>query len=222
MFVAERPIVLVAHDRSPIYRDVELRRTNVLDPEDWIDRTDGIRIAAPARAWFDCARQLNDERFERLTEWVLDKHCSVPELWNVRRRLQSRGRPGLARVNRVLSQRQAWQKPAGSGLELKVFKALEAHRIRGLVRQHPIRLPTGIVVHPDVAIPSIRWAVEVDHVTWHGGRHDAQADKGRDRSLRRVGWEVDRVTDVDLAESFARTILELVDLINLRRTSIAA
>lgn len=216
------PIVLVAHDDTPLSRGVELRRTNVLDADDWIVRPDGIRVASPARTWFDCARDLTDERFEMLTEWVLDHHESIPSLWRTRRRLAGRGRVGSARVNRVLSQREVWQRPAGSGLETRVFRALSEHGVGGMVRQHPIRLPNGVLIHPDVAIPELRWALEIDHVTWHGGRLDAQRDKGRDRALRRLRWQVDRVTDVELTERFDATIREIVELVNLRRRYPAA
>lgn len=218
----ELPIVSVPHARHPFANGVTVRRTNVIDAEDWIVRADGIRVASPARAWFDAARDLDDQRFEALTEWVLDQHTSVPTLWRTRRRLATSGRVGAARVNRVLSQREVWQKPADSMLELRVFKALERHGVSGLVRQQPIRLPDGTVIHADLALPAIRWAVEVDHVTWHGGRLDAQRDKGRDRNLRRVGWEVDRVTDVELSAAFDATIRELIDLIGQRRRSVAA
>jgi len=194
----------------------------VLEPEDCVVRVYGIRVASPPRAWFDCARDMDDDRFEALTEWVLDKHAGVPSLWRVRRRLSGRGRPGLARVNRVLSRRAAWQRPAGSGLELRVLRALETRGVTGIVRQHTLRLPDGVVIHPDGAIPALRWAVEVDHVTWHGGRLDAQRDKGRDRKARRIGWQVDRVTDVELAERFDDTIGDLIDLITLRRRELAA
>lgn len=222
VFRPDQPIVLVEHGRQPISAKVVVRRTNVLEPQDSVIRPDGIRLASPPRAWFDCARDLNDERFERLTEWVLDHHTDVPTLWRTRRRLSGSGRVGLARVNRVLSARAAWQRPAGSGLELQVFRALEARGVRGMVRQHPIRLPDGITIHPDVALPDLRWALEVDHVTWHGGRLDAQRDKGRDRQMRRVGWQVDRVTDVELKVAFSATIDEIVELINLRRANPAA
>lgn len=222
VFRPQHPIVLVAHDETPLSRGVELRRTNVLDAADWVQRDDGIRLATPARVWFDCARDLTDERFEMLTEWVLDHHASVPELWSMRRRLAGRGRTGAARVNRVLSQREVWQRPAGSGLEVRVLRALEERGIRGLVRQHPIRLHTGVVVHPDAALPGIRWALEIDHVTWHGGRLDAQRDKGRDRALRRLHWQVDRITDVELRERFDAVITEIVELVELRRRLPAA
>lgn len=222
VFRPELPIVMVSHDRTPLRKGVVLRRTNVLERSDWEQRNDGIRVASPVRCWFDCARDLDDVRFEKLTEWVIDQHASAPALWAMWRRLDSGGRPGLQRVNKVLSQRAIWQKPAGSGLEVDVLTALERRGVVGLVRQHPIRLANGVVVHPDGALPDIRWAVEVDHVTWHGGRLDAQRDKGRDRQLRRVGWQVDRVTDVELAERFSATIDELVDLVSLRRRDRAA
>lgn len=222
VFRPELPIVLVEHDRNPFGSGVVVQRTNVLSDEDRVRRDDGIVVASPSRAWFDCARHLDDERFEMLTEWVIDHHAGLPTLWRTRRRLSGKGRTGLARVNRVLSQRAAWQRPAGSGLEVRVVRALERAGVRGIVRQHPIRLYNGSVVHPDGALPGVKWAVEIDHVTWHGGRIDAQRDKARDRALRRVGWQVDRVTDVDLADRFDATIAELVALIELRTTQIAA
>ena len=222
VFRPEVPIVLVEHDRSPIAKGVVLRRTNVLDRSDWVERNDGVRVASPVRAWIDCARDLDDERFERLTEHVLDRFASVPTIWSMARRMSARGRPGMARVKRVLSQREPWQKPAGSGLELKVLKALEARGVTGLVRQHPIRLRNGVVVHPDGALPAIRWAVEIDHVEWHGGRFETQDDKGRDRQLRRIHWQVDRITDQEIRERFAASIDELVELVALRRQTFAA
>lgn len=217
----EVPHLLVGHDRTPITRRVVLRRSNVIDESDAVQRADGIRIASPPRTWFDCARDVDDERFERLTEWVLDQHANLPTLWRTAQRLQARGRPGLARINRVMSQRADWQKPAGSGLELRVLKALEARGIV-LVRQYPLTLANGITIHPDGADPSIRWALEIDHVTWHGGRLDAQRDKTRDRNARLIGWEVERVTDQELMDDFDGVIDQLVALYRRRHTSFAA
>lgn len=215
------PHVMVAHDRSPITRGVALRRSNVIPEDDVVERGDGIRVASPPRAWFDCARDVDDERFERLTEWVLDHHATMPTLWRTARRLQARGRPGLARVKRVMAQRADWQKPAGSGLELRVLQALELRGIV-LIRQHPLRLPNGVTIHPDGADPAIKWALEIDHVTWHGGRLDAQRDKIRDRNARLLGWDVERVTDLELADDFDAVIDQLVALYRRRQVTFAA
>jgi len=220
VFRTDTPHMLVGHDRTPITRGVVLRRSNVIDGTDAVRREDGIVVASPPRAWFDCARDLDDARFERLTEWVLDNHTTLTTLWRTTRRLRAKGRPGLARVNRVMSRRADWQKPAGSGLELRVLQALERRDIE-LVRQYALTLPGGQVIHPDGADPSIKWALEVDHSSWHAGRHEAQADKVRDRGLRRIGWQVDRVTDYELDDDFKATIDELVDIHRHRRISAA-
>lgn len=221
------PIVLTSHDRNPISGGVIVRRTNVLDDSDRIERADGIVIASPVRTWFDCGRFIDDTTFEAMTEWVLDRHgtshgVTVPALWAMVRRMSARGRPGLARVRRVMSQRSDWQRPAGSKLELKVLKALRAAGLPELVRQHPLRLPNGVVIHPDGADPRIRWAIEIDHITWHGGRIEVERDKARDRGLRRIGWQVERVTDQELRENFAGTIREVVELYHLRAQELAA
>lgn len=218
----KRPIVLVGHNRTPLTRGVTLRRTNVLDDEDRVERNDGICVAAPPRTWFDCARDVGDDTFEAITEWVLDHHTTMPTLWRTFRRLQARGRPGLARVRRVMSRRADWQRPAGSKLELRVLTALRRRGVPELVRQHRLALPDGVVIHADGADPSVRWAIEVDHVTWHGGRLDAQRDKGRDRGLRRIGWTVERVTDQELRDDFDRTMDEIAALYFLRARSIVA
>lgn len=220
--VPTTPIVLVEHDRHPLASRVTIRRTNVLDDVHRVRRDDGIVVASPPRAWFDCGRDLDDTSFEALTEWVLDHHSSMPTLWRTVREMSASGRPGLARVRRVLSQRPMWQRPAGSKLELRVLNALERAGLPRLVRQHPLRLPNGVVIHPDGADPNIRWAVEIDHVTWHGGRLAAQRDKGRDRGLRRIGWQVERVTDQELRYSFADVIAELAELHALRTRELAA
>lgn len=216
------PDVLVRHDRTPITRGVTLRRTNVLEEEDVVSRPDGIRVASPPRAWFDCATDLSDEKFEMLTEWVLDKHCPISALYRTTRRLEARGRRGLARVNRVLSQRSSWQKPAQSGLETKVLRALRRAGLTGLVNQHEIRLLNGAKIHADAADPSIGWAIEIDHVTWHGGRFEAQRDKARDRQARKVGWQIERVTDQALRENFRHEIAEVVDSHHRRAREVAA
>jgi hypothetical protein len=221
VFHSDVPVVTCAHHRNPFARDVTVRRCGDIEAGDFMTRRDGIRLAVPARAWFDCACDLHDEKFEAMTEWVIDHHCSVETLWQMGRRLARSGRPGSAVVSRVMSTRADWQRPADSGLELRVLSALERAGIGPLVRQHPICLPNGIWVHPDGVDLDVKWAVEVDHVTWHGGRLKAQQDKGRDRALRKIGWQVDRVTDQELADDFAGHIRELVELHALRAASSA-
>jgi very-short-patch-repair endonuclease len=48
------------------------------------------------------------------------------------------------------------------------------------------------------------------------GTLESQRDKSRDRNARRVGWQVDRVTDQEIADDFRSAIDDLVDLHRLR------
>jgi len=54
------------------------------------------------------------------------------------------------------------------------------------------------------------------HVTWHGGRFDAQYDKSRDRAARRAGWQIERITDQALREDFRGEIAAVVEMYRAR------
>jgi very-short-patch-repair endonuclease len=84
------------------------------------------------------------------------------------------------------------------------------------LRQHPLRLDGGRVVRLDLAWPGRRFALEVDHVTWHGGRIEATYDKWRDRQVRLLGWEIERVTDRDIRRRPKTTVAEVVALHAMR------
>jgi very-short-patch-repair endonuclease len=59
----------------------------------------------------------------------------------------------------------------------------------------------------------VQEAVEVDHVTWHGGLLDSTYDKRRDRQLRRLGVHVTRVTDDDVLHRLDATIADLAAIL---------
>lgn len=212
---------LVPHGRRPVRAEVMIRRSNAIDPVDVVHDSNGTRWTSPPRTWFDRASVLSDPWFEGLTEQLIDRFCSLPTLWSTGRRLMQRGRPGSARVRRVMSQRSEWQKPADSTLEHEVLSALASRGVE-LVRQHPLRLRDGVVIHLDGADPDLRWGIEVDHVTWHGGRLAAQADKQRDLAAGLLGWEVRRVTDQHWRDDRDRLLDQLVELYRLAGGRLAA
>ena len=89
-------------------------------------------------------------------------------------------------------------------------------------KQVPVLLDSGQQVRIDLAEPELKFGVEVDHVTWHGGRLDSQNDKARDRALARLGWTIVRVTDADVRVRFHETIAELVEIVDRLRATSAA
>lgn len=197
---------------------VLVHRSRALPPCDVVRRRDGIVVTSPPRTLFDLAAVVESDVLESIVEQGIDRRMfTVPTLWGIARRLAGPGRAGSTRFVDVLASRPAWTKPSGSGDEIALEQALVAAGLPRPVRQCTLRLPNGRDVHPDLAWPDLRLAIEVDHVTWHGGRLDSTYDKWRDRQVRLLGWEVDRVTDTDIHRQRETTVRDLVRLYEQRR-----
>jgi very-short-patch-repair endonuclease len=152
-------------------------------------------------------------------EQMLDRRLvSVPSARAAAHRFAARGRPGTVRLRRVLDARPAWLAPADSDLEVRLWRALSEVGVT-CTRQHPVTLDRGIVIHLDLAMPELRLGIEVDHVTWHGGRLDVERDKQRDRDLARLGWQVVRVTDGDVEHRLAATVDDVIAIAGRRRAA---
>lgn len=187
-----------------------LRRCPPLPAADVVLRDDGIRVVSPPRLAFDLAADLSDIDFESVVEQILDRrYCTMATLLDTGRRLFHPSRPGSYRFDCVIAARPAWLKPVDSHHELVLYDALRRAGVAGMTRQHRLELPGGWPIHADIAIPALRWAIPIDHVTSHGGRVDAQRDKQNDRQARMIRWQVDRVTDGDIDELLDQTIGEL-------------
>jgi very-short-patch-repair endonuclease len=187
-----------------------------VDDGDIIDRGDGIRITSPARTAFDLAAMLTDNQLESVFEQLIDREmCTIELLAETGRRLRQRGRTGSARFGRVLESRPASLKPVGSDLELRLERAIRTAGLPAPVRQQKILLPDGRIARADFYWPAQRLVVEVDHMTWHGGRAAVNADKARDRLLARRGLRTLRVTDDDIADRLALVVDDIARVLSL-------
>ena len=149
-------------------------------------------------------------RLESMIEQGLDRHMFIaPTLWGVARELGRNARPGSRLFGSVLGARSAWTRPARSDYELRLERAMRQRGFPPLVRECPVRLPNGSVVHPDLGLPDDGFFVEVDHFTWHGGRLDTTYDGWRDRKVRITGLHVERVTDLAIDRELDETVDDL-------------
>lgn len=207
------PVHVMVKQRALDLDEVIVHRTNRLDPSlDVVTRADGIRVLSVPRLVFDLARFLDDDDLESVLEQVLHRRLAdLAALFAASRRLRMIGRNGSARFGRVLARRPAWMKPAQSDHELRLLRALRRRGVE-LDPQHPVQLPDGSTVHLDGADPARRFGVEVDHITWHGGRLVGDYDKWRDRQLARIGWTVPRVPDSAIDRDLERTAAELAEI----------
>lgn len=166
----------------------------------WVDqerdvqvRADGLRVASPLRMLFRLASTFNQHRFERAAEdcWHLGlvTPASAEEyLGEIRRS----GRGGVIRFEEWLVKVSLRPRPSQSGLELDVLDAIRRAGLPEPERQHPLTLPTGEVIHVDLAWPHVRLGVEPGHSWWHGGDLRQRLDQARDRACDEIGWRIVR------------------------------
>ena len=194
---------------------INAHQTDLLRDADVVVHRD-LRVLGPARLLCDLAWHLDDAGLESVFEQMLDRRMlSVDVARRAARAFCTRGRPGSVRLTRVLESRAAWLRPADSDLEVRLHRALAAAGLE-LERQVVVELDSGVVAI-DLADRGLKLGVEVDHVTWHGGRLDAQRDKRRDRELTRQGWTMSRVTDEDIDRRLHETVGQLVEIAALLR-----
>ena len=76
-------------------------------------------------------------------------------------------------------------------------------------------LPNGLRIRIDLAVPDVRWAIEIDVHPDHILLEGTTRDKRRDRQCHLIGWQIERVTEVDLIDLPA-LVDELVALYRAR------
>lgn len=217
--VASEDVHVISHATISL-EGVHPHKTDLLARGDWVERS-GMRVLAPTRLLCDLAWHLDDAALESVFEQMLSRHMlTVSSARAQARRFRRKGRPGSRSLGRMLDGRPEWLRPVDSDLELRLWRAL-AGRSADFDRQVPLTLDSGTTIRFDLADRVRKFAIEVDHVTWHGGRLETQADKRRDREVGRLGWMVSRVTDEDLDQRWSETIDQLIEISD-RRTERAA
>ncbi|MBQ1042773.1 hypothetical protein KBX35_05360 [Micromonospora sp. C32] len=76
------------------------------------------------------------------------------------------------------------------------------------VAQHPVRVSTGLLLHPDLAWPEFRVAVEYDG-QWHSDADRMHLDRRRLNQLVEAGWLVLHVTGRRLHKEFPALVREI-------------
>jgi hypothetical protein len=195
---------------------VRLRQTTRIDIID-VDRSraDGIRVASWSRLAFDLAADLSARDHRSVVEQLLhDGRCTVEQLTATASRLAHPARPGSIRFVETLTRRTG---PAlESHPELVVAEGLRARGVPVEAQTTWLELPGGGRARIDLSVRELRWGVEVDVHPEHLGLEGTTSDKRRDRRCHLLGWEIERLTALDL-EQLDPVLDELALLYHLRR-----
>ncbi len=194
-------------------------RTAAIREVDIITRGDGIRITTRARTAYDLARHLAPGDLRSVIEQAMhDGGCTAQELLDVASEWISPRRPWASTFVRLVSGRLDGG-AAESHPEVRVGAALDRAGVRGLVRQFAIDLPSYGRARFDLAVPRLRWAIEVDVHPTHEETAGRAADHRRDDAAVSLGWNVSRISGTDYANAFDRSIAHLVDRYSILESS---
>ena len=216
--------VTVPHGRRPLTGDrIKFHRSTVIPVEHTDTRHAGICVTTVDRTLFDLANALSPERHESAVEHALRLGLTTIEnLAVIGQVMSTRGRPGSRRFIAMIDGRSPERRPVDSDGELVLERALMAAGLPRPVRQHTLRIPGGVTIHPDLAWPDVRLAVEFDHATWHSGVAASLDDRSRDRGLRAISWDVERVSDRELRDRRQSVVTEIARIYHHRLATLTA
>ena len=206
--------------KVPAEHGVRFRQTTMLRPSDREVRPDGIAVASGARLAFDLAADLRAlDHLSVLNQLLHERRTDIDELAAIGRRLAHPARRGSTTFMRNLAQLGA--APLESHPEVVLADALRRRNVPIEHQSVLANLPDGRTARIDLAVPAIRWGIELDihpeHLTVEGGAGDAR----RNRQAHMVGWQIEPVTATDMAD-VEHLSDELATLYHLRRRAVAA
>jgi hypothetical protein len=169
-----------------------------------VESAPGLRRTAPRRTAWDAAVWLEPIRAVPVVDGLLA--LGVLRLDDLHEYVRDReGARGWRRAARVAGLADGGaQSPPESTLRVRLVLA----GFPRPVTQHPVRVAGGLVLHPDLAWPRYRVAVEYDG-RWHGADDRLDLDRERLNQLVRAGWTVVHVTSRGLNRNFATVVADV-------------
>lgn len=181
-------------------------RTSAIHDRDIVERVDGIRVTSRARTALDLARFVPPLALRSIIEQAMrDGRYSEDDMRAVAVDWLSPRRPWARCFLRQLEWRVGGG-AADSHHEVILGEALEAAGVRGLVRQHEIALPGYGAARFDLAVPGLRWAIEVDVHPSHSESLGVRSDAARDAAATSLGWCVTRVVEAEFGTCLPATV----------------
>lgn len=162
----------------------------------------GLLLTSPARTVFDLGAvdDIADEVYQGVVEACIRRGIArQDELRDVVELLAKRGRPGTARLMRVLSG-GALHPEIESDLERDALRLFQRRGLPAPVTQYEVFEGSQFLGRVDFAWPQAKLIVEADSYKFHSGRQAWDRDIHRYNAFTELGWTVLRLTSTDLKE----------------------
>lgn len=193
---------------------VVYRQTTALRPTDRVVRRDGIVVASYPRLAFDLAADLRQIDHRSVIQQLLDRRLVTgEELAAMGDRLCHPARRGSTTFR--LSLRDIPGAAQDSHPEVVLYHALRALNVPVDAQVPVIRSSDGVTCHLDLAVPAVRWGIELDIHPEHRSVDGHHQDARRVRSLHDGAWQIEPVSELDMADP-ERLVGELVELYRRR------
>lgn len=174
-------------DGVRVHTSTDLRRSAPV-------RLDGIPTTSFDRTLLDLARRISDSRLLRAIEHGRrTKAATWSSLAATLRAHARRGRPGVARLRRVITVNAHRGEITDSDFELLVIALLLEHGLPEPVLHHRVMDGDRFVAEVDLAYPALKVAIELDGLV-HLERDVRERDLKRQNDLVLAGWTVLRFT----------------------------
>jgi len=197
----------------PITSGVVWRQTTVIRAVDREER-DGIVLASWPRLAFDLAADLNRlDHLSVVNQLLHERKVTVEELAAFDERLGHPARPGSSRFRRTLI--SLGGAPNESHPEVVLADLLRHRDVPVEHQSRVIRSSSGQWFRIDLAVPGVRWGIELDIHPEHRTIEGHAADAERRRELHRMAWQIETVSEHDMADP-ERLADDLAGLYRLR------
>ena len=174
---------------------------------DLLERTTvgAIPVTMPAQTLLHLAAVAPRQAEGALADTVARGLVRVPALVSYLQDVGRCGRNGTRRLRELVEPYVMGMEPTESWLEDRVVEFLRRYGFPEPVRQYPLLLPgRSRPIRLDLAYPpeagGVPVDIEVDGRLWHSSPAQMKADSERDRLVVGLGWEVLRVSWLELVE----------------------
>jgi predicted transcriptional regulator of viral defense system len=114
-----------------------------------------IPVTDPTRTCIDCCAVLSEKAAEHVIDDACHQRLTTSERLMARvDEMSAKGRDGLALARKLIEKRIRYEEMPESRLTRMVLRLIQESPLPNPVSLHPVRLPNGVTIHPDLAYPS--------------------------------------------------------------------